>query len=428
MATESKNDKSWNEIFKDFDVLKKISKTGHFIITSEQINKYRESRLMTKFDHEINLPEIFKADKLSIMPLSRGSYIIARFEAYQKVDYSAQKPESVPKRTDLESLDYNNIYSEAAAINCAFLSGIIKDVIGEEGELTINGRMSSRTFDFVINTNDTGKSMAVKVENSQCEIDAGFESETKLVLLEAKNFKCDDFLIRQIYYPYRLWTGKINKKVIPIFMTYSNGMFSFFIYEFTDEKNYNSLKLVEQKNYEIASEPINMEDIKKILGESKLVVEPKVPFPQADKFDRVVDLIGLLMNEDLTKDKITSEYDFDERQTNYYTDAARYLGLVEKHKDEIKVIRFKITDECKKILLQPQKTKNLELARLIILHKPFYEVLKYYLEKSGPPSVDYVVEVMKKSKLYKVDSKSTYERRAQSVIKWVEWIINLIDE
>jgi hypothetical protein len=383
---------------------------------------------MTKFDHEINLPKTFKDNKLSIMPLNRGSYIIAKFEAYQKVNYSIQKSEFVPKRTDLESLDYNNIYSEAAAINCAFLSGIIKDVIGEEGELTINGRMSSKTFDFVINTNDAGKSMEIKVENSQCEIDAGFESETKLVLLEAKNFKCDDFLIRQIYYPYRLWKGKINKKVIPIFMTYSNGMFSFFIYEFTDEKSYNSLKLIEQKNYEIAPEPINMEDIKKILNEIKIVAEPKVPFPQANKFERVVDLIGLLMNEDLSKDKITSEYDFDERQTNYYTDAAKYLGLVEKYKDEKKIIRFKITDECKKILLQPQKVKNLELTKFIISHKPFYENLKYYFENSRPPSIDLVVEIMKKSKLYKVDSANTYHRRAQSVMKWVEWIVNLIDE
>ena len=33
----------------------------------------------------------------------------------------------------------------------------------------------------------------------------------------------------------------------------------------------------------------------------------------------------LLNESELTKDEITSNYDFDPRQTNYYTDAGRYL-------------------------------------------------------------------------------------------------------
>ena len=69
---------------------------------------------------------------------------------------------------------------------------------------TISGRMSSSSFHFKINT-FKNNSLAVNVENSQIEIDEGYEGMHSLNLVEAKNFISDDFLIRQLFYPYRLW-------------------------------------------------------------------------------------------------------------------------------------------------------------------------------------------------------------------------------
>ncbi|WP_200888864.1 DUF7226 domain-containing protein [Aphanizomenon flos-aquae] len=40
-----------------------------------------------------------------------------------------------------------------------------------------------------------------------------------------------------------------------------------------------------------------------------------------------------MLNKELTKEEITANYQFNQRQTNYYTDAARYLGFVDKYKD-----------------------------------------------------------------------------------------------
>ncbi len=34
----------------------------------------------------------------------------------------------------------------------------------------------------------------------------------------------------------------------------------------------------------------------------------------------------------MTKEEITTTYDFNPRQTNYYTDAGRYLGIIDKKK------------------------------------------------------------------------------------------------
>lgn len=428
----SKNDSAWGKLFEKYKILDEISKNGHYIITSKQINEFRESRLMTKFDHRTNLPQIFQDNKLSILPLTRGSYIIAKFEAYQKVSYSKDvKPIPVSKREDLESLDYKNIYSESAALNCAFASGIIQDVLGEECCLTVNGRMSSKEFDFSIKEEmgtPNCKTKKINVVNSQCEIDGGFEGETKLALVEAKNTTCEDFLIRQIYYPYRLWKNKVSKKVVPIFMTYSNDVFSFFIYEFDKSNNYNSLKLIEQKDYVIAPEPINLENIKQLLQKTKTIVEPKIPLPQADKFDRIIDLLGVLVENELSSEDITSNYDFDKRQTDYYFNAGKYLGLIDKFKDDENNIRVKLTKKGIEIMSLSHKKKNLAIAKQILEHKPFSDSLKYYFDKSESPKGEDVVKIMKKCELYNVDSESTYKRRSRTILRWIEWIIDLIDE
>lgn len=78
-------------------------------------------------------------------------------------------------------------------------------------------------------------------------------------LIEAKNSLSKDFLVRQLYYPYKLWSNKIAKNVRPLFLTYTNGIFHFREYAFEDPNHYNSLKLIRQKKYIIREGAINIE-------------------------------------------------------------------------------------------------------------------------------------------------------------------------
>jgi len=76
---KSKNDIAWEELFEKHGIINEIMNNGYFEITSKQINKFREARLMTKFDHKSNLPQLFERNKLSILPITRGSYVISQF-------------------------------------------------------------------------------------------------------------------------------------------------------------------------------------------------------------------------------------------------------------------------------------------------------------------------------------------------------------
>jgi hypothetical protein len=423
--SKSKNDIAWEQIFEKHQILDKIEVKRRVSISSVDINRFREARLMTKFDHRSQLPELFIDNNLSILPTSRGTYEIGSFETFCDFNKEDIEVTSIDFPTFLESIDYKDITSEATAINCAFVSKILHDFTEEENLLpTVSGRMSSSLFDFKINA---GKDLLeVKVGNSQIEIDGGYEGDNSLSLIEAKNYISDDFLIRQLYYPYRLWNNKITKRIRPIFLTYSNGIFHLREYEFADAELYNSICLVKHKKYAVQKGTINPETIQNILDSVKTVIEPKLPSPQADSFERVINLCELLKQRVfLSKEEITQNYDFDSRQTDYYANAAKYLGLVENTRENNQT-GCVLTQTGLRIFSLPIIDRQLEFVKLILSHSVFKNTLKLYFDKGNTPSKDEVIEIMKISKLYNIDSDETYKRRASTVISWTNWILELI--
>lgn len=423
--SKSKNDIAWEKLFYKHDILNEIEKKGKFEISAKDINEVREARLMTKFDHKVNLPKIFSDNKLAILPITRGNYVIAKFEAYSKFENINSDIIKFNFPEYISSLDYENITSEAMAINCAYVSGIISDFV-EEDELvpTVCGRMSSENFSFKINNINNEDNMNIEVSNSQIEIDGGYEGLETLSIIEAKNSISDDFIIRQLFYPYRLWNNKVEKKVKPIFMVYSNGIYSFYEYEFKDSDDYNSLKLVKQKNYVIDNSDITLHDILYVFDNTEVISEPKISFPQANNFKRVINICELLYKNEMSREEITLNYDFDPRQTNYYTDAGRYLGLIDKKKEN-GIIKFFLTEEGKNLFKLRYRDRQLRFVELIFKHKPFKESFNRCIQTSEIPNKDEIVKIMESSNIYNVQAVSTYGRRASTISGWINWIIDL---
>lgn len=427
MVAKPKNDVAWELLFDKHGILDKVKQEEQFIINSAQINEVRESRLMTKFDQSANLPQIFKNNKLSILPISRSKYVIAPFTTHQEVRYDPEieiTEKFLP--LSIESIDYADLYSEAVTLNCAFNAGIIDDLVGERTLHTISGRMSTENFAFSINSNLPGHAPhSVTVNNSQCEIDGGFEGDSCFALIEAKNYAVEDFLIRQLYYPYRLWSNKLTKRVIPILMTFSQDTFDFLVYEFVTEEFYNSLRIVRQKRYAIASEEITRDDVSRLFEQTQLVSEPQgIPFPQANSFSKIVDLLSLLSVKDLTRDEITESYQFNARQTNYYTDAARYLGLVDKFTDIDQEITYTLTEEARQLFRKKPKQKYLGLIRKILEHIVYYKAFQQTQWGSIPTNQE-ISPIIKECQIG-IDG-DTVGRRASTVRGWIKWIWEQID-
>jgi hypothetical protein len=426
---KSINDTEWEKLFEKYNILEKVLNFGYTEISATEIKEFREARLMTKFDHKSQLPKLFAENQLSILPITRGGYVIGAFETFYDFNIDDVEVVSMEFPTFLESLNHKEIINEATAINCAFVSKILHDFTEEETLFpTVNGRMGSSSFDFKINSSKG--LFKVCVENSQIEIDGGFEGENSLSLIEAKNYISDNFLVRQLYYPFKLWSNKINKRVRPVFLTYTNGVFHLREYAFTDVEHYNSLVLVKHKKYVVQEGCFNLEVLDDLLKKTKTVSEPEIPFPQADSFERIINLCELLQQKEfISKEEITQNYDFDARQTDYYSNAGKYLNLITIGRDPISgQTGCFLTKEAKHIFNLNIIDRQKEFVKLIVSHSVFKETLKLYLNNGEVPAKESIVDIMKNSKLFNIDSESTYRRRASTILGWLNWIINQITE
>ena len=109
MSEDSKNQVAWVSLFEKYDILNQLEADQLFSITSTAINQFRESRLMTKFDNTKQLPDIFSDNNIGILPTSRGSYVLGRFNIFHKFENIGDELQHHRFNNNYESLDFNNI-------------------------------------------------------------------------------------------------------------------------------------------------------------------------------------------------------------------------------------------------------------------------------------------------------------------------------
>ena len=137
--------------------------------------------------------------------------------------------------------------SEMQHLDFAYASSLIKTFVNDNSlVLTIRGRKyTEKPFDFSV------KKQKIEVTGVQTEVDAGYEGKDKVILIEAKNIKTDNVIIRQMYYPFRKWKQETNKPIINLFFQKEKEIYSFWQFEFEDKEDYNSIKLKKPKKYKI---------------------------------------------------------------------------------------------------------------------------------------------------------------------------------
>lgn len=415
--------RAWDVLFDKHNILDHIQTHGSFRISARDINVVKEARLMAKFDQSAQLPKIFQDNSLSILPVTRGEYLIGSFQTHEKIAYPSVKhiPVEIP---ELQTLDCNDLYSEASALLFAYNSGIIQHLLGSDKiAFTVNGRMSSGNFDYFINNpmSEDGRT-SISVQNSQVEIDAGYESPDAFCICEAKNTTVDELLIRQLYYPYRLWKSKIEKPIIPILLVFSNDIFHAFQYEFTEIDYYNSINLKRYASYTFADEIILLSEIIQLWESITPIPEPDITFPQADSFERVVDLLSVLYDAGLTRDEVTLKYEFDPRQTNYYISACEYLGLIDRLKFDGDR-GYELTREARLIMGMRYKNKHFALVRKILERPIFHKCFGLAIKSGAIPDKSDIYTVMTDFNLHINDV--TINRRSSTVRSWLDWIFRI---
>lgn len=247
--------KSWEKICNDLGALNHNFNESPFYLSAEQIKKScqsfkatseKEVRLLCKQDTRDSRPDVFVQNDLFLLPVKNGSYCIVKGEGYVDIPQINSLPKEYDSKLDfrLDSAEVGD--SEMQHLDFAYASSLIRTFMGDDSLLlTIRGRKYTPKFSFRV-----GK-QTIEVESVQTEVDAGYEGRDKIVLIEAKNSKTANTIVRQLFYPYKQWKAHSNKEVYLLFFEKQGNFYNIWQYSFENEDDYNSIKLLKSERYEI---------------------------------------------------------------------------------------------------------------------------------------------------------------------------------
>lgn len=182
------------------------------------------------------------------MPVKNGTYNIVKGDGYVNIPAVKNQARIYKSKLDFR-LDSSEIGdSEMQHLDFAYASSLIRTFMNDPTlVLTIRGRKYTPDFEFKVGN------QRIKVSSVQTEVDAGYEGKNKIVLVEAKNSKTENTIIRQLYYPFRQWQSFTKKKVSTLFFEKDHKENAYSIWEFRFKKieDYNSIELVRSGKFKI---------------------------------------------------------------------------------------------------------------------------------------------------------------------------------
>lgn len=247
------NNTSWAKIFSDYKILEHDFSKEPFQLTASQIKTAcqnfkktteKEVRILCKQDSRSDRPQIFIENDLFLLPIKNGIYVIVKGEGYIDIPEINTIAKTYNSQLDfrLETSEVGN--SEMQHLDFAYASSLIRTFMSDDSlVLTIRGRKYTPEFSF-----NVGK-QCINTTSVQTEVDAGFEGKDKVVLIEAKNSKTKNTIIRQLFYPYKQWKSYTEKDVYLLFFEKRVNMYYIWQYGFDNENDYNSIRLIKSERY-----------------------------------------------------------------------------------------------------------------------------------------------------------------------------------
>lgn len=396
------NHDGWEEIFSELRIVERVDAKGFFDITADQIKKIsgREPRLMAKIDFREHIPPVMGKEKLAILAIANGTYRIGRFDPFIEIEpVSIVTPTSFAFPGNIITLNPQKMAHESAALDAALVSGILHEVFGEDVVLTIRGRSRSPDFVFPLNGID------FPISGVQIEVDGGYEGATTINLVEAKVGPRNNLSVRQLIYPQLAWEQIIGKrKAVRTFICfYQEPILRFIPVVYTngvckaDHGNEMAFILEPVAKLNLGAIQANPSAPFPVLG---------VPFPQADSFDTVLAMFSIIVNEEeISKESLLLDFDLTPRQINYYSDAIRWMGLI-----DIKNAIVKINREGRIVAALSHAEKMKTLAEIIFCEPIFNHVLR-------KPGQDVPAQLFERWNI----GGTTPDRRLKTVQAWVNY-------
>lgn len=252
-------DEAWRAIFAAYKIDQHDFETAPFYLSAKEIasvtqnfdqTNQREPRLLCKQDSRADQPALFKKLGLFVLPVKNGHYALIKGEGYVDIP-PIEGLNTYSSKLNFPLVTATAGNSEMQHLDFAYATSLIRSFMDDPSlVLTIRGRKYTPKFTFRVGQ------QTIVAESVQTEVDAGYEGQEQVVLVEAKNTKLDNILIRQLYYPFRQWQGvlkakQVDKPVFTVFFEKAGDEYHLWQFKFEDERDYNSIKLVRSQKFRI---------------------------------------------------------------------------------------------------------------------------------------------------------------------------------
>lgn len=151
-------------------------------VTARQIkdSSGEEPRLMAKMDSVEELPRIFWNNGLFLLPINRQGYVIVKGEGYHQLERILDSPK-IHRTSYPFPISCSDVTSERVYLDYAFSSGLLAKVTGVNNlNISFGDKRTTPSFSFKVNRS------SISVDRAQIEIDAVYENEDEIVIVEAK--------------------------------------------------------------------------------------------------------------------------------------------------------------------------------------------------------------------------------------------------
>src|SRR5699024_1109470 len=362
-----------------------------------------------------------------LLKISDTSYLIANVKIRESLPSHPLKIHSVfnDEVNSLETLEYNEFLTTTDISLFLHHANIINDFFDETSNyLTQLKNNISISLSYNINIHD--KVFRIKNLNVQSKYYTVFENQSTITILVISKDFTSDFLITDLFYPYKYFLENYHKNVRLLFVQHLDSIFRLIEFKFNSQDNMNSLEYIKEKRYSLTETELSIDDVGNILQKVKVKTNDNqdntdVPFVQANSFDKII-----TMMEHLNK-KPSDIYDLEmllnvsNRQVSYYYNAGRYVGLFKKNSLSNK---YCLTETGEQLMLSNYRNRQLSFISLILEHKIFNDLFHKIFNGTFPSKTD-VLNLMKK---YNVcNSTDTTSRRAESVLAWIKWVLQVVD-
>ena len=406
------NELAWLRIDQELHIGDAVREDGALVVPMEDIKRVgkREIRFLLKQDRRSQVPSFL--DGGGCMSISNSDVLFYNNDLHQTlptptvVDHVNVHNSSLPALIDPWLLS-----SEPEAI------GVV-ETLGGLNQFTVDNLVPRSTGrhkifkPFEMKLHGTRIGASIPITNPQVESDGWWIGDYAGYALEAKMGKSNELHRRQLFYQYHDLYSRLNDqnsdldtKILSL-ISRGEGVYDLYEFEFRDEFDILSCEVLQSKRIHYH----RVEQNKLQIHYAEHTPNYSAPFPQADD-------LGLVLK---TFDWIASGYGlyewifetgYDKRQFDYYFNASKWLNLFDGNSSNPVLTSF--GEQFK--LMSKTDRKN-ALGSILVSDYVFANCTEVQPENIRSAATDLILE---KGEKYRVQTRITADRRAQTVKAWI---------